>query len=454
MTEVWKAAERRSRGVVLSVAALGVVLGITTAQAAGPKVTARAALVMDAKTGEVLWSKNPDQKRAPASTTKIVTTVLALESGRLDESFKVSKRAQKQVPSKLHLRSGQKVTLRDLTYSLMLKSANDGAVVVAEGLGGSVEKFAKLMEARARKAGAKKTTFRNPSGLSHSQHLTTARDLGKILRAALDVPGFRRVAGTQTRKIRVRGSKVKTVSLHNKNRLLKGYFASVIGKTGYTRAAGRCFAGAATYEGREAIIVVLGAKDLWGDSKKLVQWAHKGDGKAEWPRVQVASAKSKSAPKPAAKPKVVSKDAPKPEPKFVAKAAPKPAPKLAPKVVAKAAPKTVAKPTVTASVSKPASAYGARSNRPRSAALEPPPRPRSAALAASTRPRSAALTGSQPRARSAALTARPPSPQRVAALHRSTEPPAYVRSFRPEGNVRRGCTGSGCARGVRSFPPR
>ena len=261
---------------------------VLPAGAAEPKVTARSAILMDARTGEVLWSKKPDDKRAPASTTKIVTTVLALESGRLDERFKVSSRAQAQVPSKIHLKKGQRISLRDLSYALMLKSANDGAVVVAEGLGGSVEKFAAKMDARAKKAGATRTTFRNPSGLTHSKHLSTARDLAHIMRDALDVPGFRKVAGTSSRKIKIRSKKTKTLTVSNKNRLHRGYFASVVGKTGYTRAAGRCFAGAATYEGREVIVVILGSSDLWGDTRTLIEWAHRGDGRGAWPAVQMA----------------------------------------------------------------------------------------------------------------------------------------------------------------------
>ncbi len=438
---VSRAAGSRAAGVALSVAALAMVLGTATAMAAGPKVTARTALVMDAKTGKVIWSKAADQKRAPASTTKIVTTILALESGRLDESFTVSSRAQKQVPSKIHLRKGQRLTLRDLTYSLMLKSANDGAVVVAEGLGGSVEDFAKKMDARAKKAGTTKTSFRNPSGLSHSQHLSTAHDLGRIVRSALDVPGFRKVAGTQTRKIRIRGTKDRSLSLKNKNRLLSGYFASVIGKTGYTRAAGRCFAGAATFEGREVIVVIMGASDLWGDTKKLIQWAHRGDGKTEWPRVQMA--KAEAAPRPKVVANMAPKPVPKPKAEVVAKVAPKPVPKPAPKTIATA--------------SRAASPAAAGAPRPRSAALAPappPPRPGSAALAATarTRARSAALTTPIVRPRSAALEPSEAPPQRVAAVHRTT--PAYVRAFRPEGNVRRGCTGYGCDRRVRYWPAR
>jgi D-alanyl-D-alanine carboxypeptidase (penicillin-binding protein 5/6) len=261
----------------------------SVAEARKPRVTARAAVVMDARTGELLWSKNPDQKRAPASTTKIMTTVLGLEAERMNDYFRVSSRAQRQQPSKLYLVKGQKVQLRELLYSLMLKSANDSAVVVAEGVSGSVDKFAKKMTARARKVGAKNTTFRNPNGLPNRRHLSTARDMGLILRDALGVDGFRRIAGTTSRKIRVRrGRSTKRIAVRNKNRLLNGYFAKVIGKTGYTRAAGKCFAGAATWKGREVIVVVLGSKNLWGDTRELVQWAFKGDGRKGLPQTQVA----------------------------------------------------------------------------------------------------------------------------------------------------------------------
>ena len=402
--------------------AVGVLLSVQCALAAAPRITARAAVVMDAKTGEVLWSKNADQKRSPASTTKIVTTMLALESGRLNESFKVSSRAQKQVASKLHLRKGQRVTLRDLTYSLMLKSANDGAVVVAEGLGGSVEKFSKSMEARARKAGATKTSFRNPSGLTHAKHLSTARDLGKITRAALRVPGFRKVAGTQSRKIRIRGKKTKTTTIRNKNRLVRGYFASVIGKTGYTRAAGRCFAGAAAFEGREAIVVILGSKDLWGDTKKLIEWVHRGDGASQWPRVQMAKAKSSSGKKKTAK-------ATKRKPTVVAKAKP---PAAKPAVVVKAKP--APKPAV---VARPAA-------RPTSTRVSSTGRGLSPETLA--RVEKARLESRSANSR----TREPEPPARVASVHRSRLPQTYARFYEPRGNIRRGCTGSGCGSASRS----
>jgi len=126
-------------------ALIGVLAMVDAAAAAAPNVTAQAAVLMDAATGELIWSKNPDVRRAPASTTKILTTMIALESGRLDDEMQVSPYAASQAPSKLYLRAGQRVALRDLLYALMLKSANDGAVVVAEGLGGTVDQFAARM---------------------------------------------------------------------------------------------------------------------------------------------------------------------------------------------------------------------------------------------------------------------------------------------------------------------
>ena len=327
---------------------IAVVLGTgLPAEARAPRVTASAAVVMDARTGQLLWSKNPDQKRAPASTTKILTTVLGLEAEQMNNYFRVSKRAQRQQPSKLYLSSGQKVQLRELLYSLMLKSANDSAVVVAEGVDGSVEKFAKRMNARARKVGARNTNFRNPNGLPNRRHISTARDMGLILRDALEVDGFRRIAGTTKRKIRVKsGNKTKRIAVRNKNRLLNGYFAKVIGKTGYTRAAGKCFAGAAEWNGREVIVVVLGSKDLWGDTRKMVQWAFKGDGRKALPQTRMAKAPAKK--KEAAKTRPVAKQK---ESVRVARAAPaankpKPSPKLVQVASAKTSPRAATRPTI------------------------------------------------------------------------------------------------------------
>src|SRR6185436_542978 len=183
-------------GIAAAIAVLPLVPRAAAAAPSPPTLSARAALVMDAETGVVLWERNGDLPLPPASTTKILTTVLALESGRLDDSFAVSPYAQSQAPSKLDLRAGQRVRLMDLVYALMLKSANDAAVVVAEGLGGSVDGFAHVMNKRARELGATQSNFRNPNGLPNEEHVTSAHDLAHILRHALSVPGFRGVAST------------------------------------------------------------------------------------------------------------------------------------------------------------------------------------------------------------------------------------------------------------------
>ncbi len=268
----------RERGLVLGVAvtamlALAILAGPARAIPDGPpNVGARAALVLDASTGNILWARDADRPLPPASTTKIMTTLLALESGRLDRSFVVTPYAASQAPSKLGLRAGQRVDLEDLTYALMLKSANDASVVVAEGRAGSVSEFASLMNQRAREIGATNTHFQNPHGLPDPDHLTTVHDMALILRHALTVPGFREVAGSTGKVIQIEDSKIRPVALHTKNRLLNGYFVSVLGKTGYTRAAGRCFAGAAELNGRRVITVVFGASDMWGDTRKLMEY--------------------------------------------------------------------------------------------------------------------------------------------------------------------------------------
>lgn len=268
----------RGREIHFTVAAtLPLLLAVAAASLASaelppPSITGRAAVVLDGTTGRVIWERDADRQLPPASTTKIMTTVLALESGRLDRSFEVSPYAAAQAPSKLGLRAGQRMDLEDLAYALMLKSANDAAVVVAEGLAGTVPEFSALMNQRAREIGATNTHFHNPNGLPDEEHLTTPHDMALILRHALTVPGFREVAGANAKVIQIEDDRIRPVALHSKNRLLNGYFVPVLGKTGYTRAAGRCFAGAAELNGRRVITVVFGASDMWGDTRKLMEY--------------------------------------------------------------------------------------------------------------------------------------------------------------------------------------
>lgn len=256
--------------------ALGVALLLWNAPvvaATGPSVRARAAVIMDADTGEVLWSRKPDVALPPASTTKVMTALLAVESGRLGESFRVSGVAQSRPPSKIGLRAGQRMKLDDLLHAILLKSANDAAVVVAEGLGGSVAGFGRQMTSRARALGAEHTTFRNPHGLTEAGHVASARDIATIFRHAARNAKIRRVLQTKSIRVPVQGSGVRYVSLWSHNRLLNGYKYRVIGKTGYTRAAGKCFVGSTSHGGREVVIALLGSTDLWGDARRMFEWA-------------------------------------------------------------------------------------------------------------------------------------------------------------------------------------
>jgi serine-type D-Ala-D-Ala carboxypeptidase (penicillin-binding protein 5/6) len=241
-----------------------------------PAITARAAAIVDATTGEVIWERNGSTPLPPASTTKVLTSILALESGRLDESFRVSANAAETPPSKINLHPGQRMRLKNLLYAVLLNSANDAAEVVAEGLAGSDEAFASRMNARAREIGATTAHFANPHGLTAPGHVASARDLAAIFRHGLGLPLFREILETRSVQVPLESNGVQWVSLHSHNRLLTGYTYLVIGKTGYTRPAGRCFVGAASHDGREVIVAVLGARDLWSDTRRLFAFAFGG----------------------------------------------------------------------------------------------------------------------------------------------------------------------------------
>ena len=245
------------------------IIPATEAAADGPRLTARAAIIMDATSGEVIWDRNGSEPLPPASTTKIMTAILAIESGRLDETVRVSEHAAETAPSKINLKPGQRLRVRSLLYALLLNSANDAADVIAEGLADSEEEFADRMNAKARQIGATTAHFVNPHGLTAPGHRASARDLALIFRYGLRLPTFREVLGTRSTEVAVEAPSVHWISLHSHNRLLSGYTYPVIGKTGYTRPARRCFVGAASQDDRELIIAILGATDLWGDARRL-----------------------------------------------------------------------------------------------------------------------------------------------------------------------------------------
>lgn len=240
-----------------------------------PVITAKAAILIDDQTGEVLWERNPDLPLPPASTTKVVTALLALQSGRLDEPLKVTRKAAKAPPSKISLRPGWKMRLRDLVYAILLNSANDAAVVIAEGLSGSVHNFAKRMNATARALGATNTHFVNPNGLPAANHYSTARDLATLFSHGMRNPLFEKIVSTKTTSVSPWGTH-RRIKLRNHNRLLGNYRIRVVGKTGWTIAAKKCFVGAGSAGGRDLVVAVLGSHDLWGDLKHLLEFGFDG----------------------------------------------------------------------------------------------------------------------------------------------------------------------------------
>ena len=256
-------------GVVLATAVLP---GGVRAADDAPYVTATAAIVME-RTGEILWSRSPDLELPPASTTKVMTAILALESDALERTFPASSEACRVVPRKVNLRPGQRLRLEDLVYAILLNSANDASVVIAESLAGSVPAFGDRMTARARQLGALHTRFLNPHGLTEEGHYTTARDLVTIFDHALDVPRFREIISTKAITVPVENSG-RGIALHSHNRLLTSYRIPVIGKTGYTIPAKKCFVGDGMYDGREILVAVLGSTDLWGDVKRLLEFGY------------------------------------------------------------------------------------------------------------------------------------------------------------------------------------
>lgn len=237
-------------------------------------ISAESAILIDSCSGRILFEKNAYAKLPMASTTKIMTGLLACESGLINKSVKVSAFASGTEGSSLWLKIGERLTLENLTYGIMLKSGNDAAVAVAEYLGGSIDAFALLMNKRAEEIGAVNTNFENPHGLDSEQHYTTAYDLALIAREAMKNKKFRKIVSTKTYSIPMEGEKSDR-ALKNHNKLLWNYEGCNGVKTGYTKKSGRCLVSCAEREGQEFICVTLNASDDWNDHKELLDYGFK-----------------------------------------------------------------------------------------------------------------------------------------------------------------------------------
>lgn len=248
-----------------------ILLTLPAAAAGTLDLAAESAILMDFTTGEILYQKNATERKAPASTTKIVTALVALERGDLNQTIVVSPTASRTEGSSIWLASGEKHTLEDMLYGILLSSGNDAAVAVAENLAGTEKQFAEWMTEKARELGATSSTFKNSSGLPEEGHLTTAKDLALITRYALHNPVFNAIVKTKYKTIHWPDHD-EGRHLINHNKLLWRYEYTDGVKTGYTREAGRCLVASATRNGHRLISVVLNSKRMYEDTKALFEY--------------------------------------------------------------------------------------------------------------------------------------------------------------------------------------
>jgi len=237
-------------------------------------VAATSAVLIDPLTNQILYEKNAYEKRPMASTTKMMTGIITLERAELNEEVTISSEAAAVGESELHLQTGEKMTVRNLIYGLLVESANDAAVALANHVGGSVEGFVDIMNRKAQNIGAKDTHFANPHGLFNSNHYSTAYDLALIAKYCLEDETFSKVVGTKEYTI-TRPQKNLTSKIENHNKLLWQYpYANGV-KTGYVRQAGYCLVSSANKNGIELIAVVLNSSSsdtCCNDSKKLLEY--------------------------------------------------------------------------------------------------------------------------------------------------------------------------------------
>jgi D-alanyl-D-alanine carboxypeptidase (penicillin-binding protein 5/6) len=246
----------------------------TAAPGDEPKITGQAGVLMEIHTGKILWQQNKDLPLAPASTTKILTALIALERNRPSDIAVVPAHAMSISGGTANLQKNEKLTVEQLLFAMLLGSANDAAITLATHSGGSVTKFVAMMNDKARALGALQSTFRNPTGVSQKGHVTTARDLALLARAALANPVFQRIVAT--RSLHWKSAKWQG-EMKNSNQLLDTYPGAIGVKTGQTRDAGYCLVAAATRAGKTFIAVVLKSTEeaIWRDATILLDHGYK-----------------------------------------------------------------------------------------------------------------------------------------------------------------------------------
>ncbi|HYE81226.1 MAG TPA: D-alanyl-D-alanine carboxypeptidase family protein [Clostridia bacterium] len=268
--------------LVLYFLILSIFMSFITVHGDVPEITAPSAILIDARSGKVLYEKNADEKRYPASTTKVMTGLLAVEHGKMDEVITVGKNPPliERGSSQIYLITGEQLTMEQLLYALMLESANDAAVAIAEHISGSVEEFSELMNSKAKELGATNTSFVNPNGLHSDNHFTTARDLAMIAKYAMTLEKFRSVVKEVKYTIPKTNKQEERNYITNSNKLIwetydnfRYEYATGI-KTGYTTKSKQCLVGGAKKGDLELISVIMGAdgQNVYKDTVALFEY--------------------------------------------------------------------------------------------------------------------------------------------------------------------------------------
>ncbi|PEJ53720.1 D-alanyl-D-alanine carboxypeptidase [Bacillus sp. AFS017336] len=264
---------------------IGILIPTNNVKAFGG-VSARNAVLMDQKTGRILYGKKMHDSERIASITKIMTALLAVESGKMQNTVTISSRAVQTEGSSIYLKPGQKIKLEDLVYGLMLRSGNDAANAIAEAVGGSIEGFIYMMNEKAKEIGMSNTYFSNPSGLDQQgkEHYSSAFDMALLTRYAMQNPKYAKIAGTKVHRAPNTAESWDYV-WKNKNKLLTFmYKYSTGGKTGFTKKARRTLVSTASKNGMDLIVVTLNDGQDWQDHMSLFEY-----GFSQYPLTKVLS---------------------------------------------------------------------------------------------------------------------------------------------------------------------
>ncbi|NLK95735.1 MAG: D-alanyl-D-alanine carboxypeptidase [Clostridiales bacterium] len=230
------------------------------------KVNAKNAIAIDRETGKVLFEQNAYEIVPMASTTKMLTALIAIERGELDKKITVSKNAVSVRGSKVGYAEGEEITILELLYGLMYKSGNDAAITIAEGIGGSVEEFAEIMNHHGKSLGLLDSHFQSPHGLDMSEHYSSAYDLALLASKGMEYDIFREIVGT---KEITKDKYCFTRDYNNINKILWKIQGANGIKTGYTGQAGKCLVSSINENGKDIIIVVLNCPDRWNVTEKI-----------------------------------------------------------------------------------------------------------------------------------------------------------------------------------------